>query len=428
MATTINYVIRKTPRKDGTFAVNIRIIHNRQQRRLPTSIYLNRGQVSKDLNIIKDTRACETVTLRVMELRSRLMELTNTEYMSVDQVVAAITRPTMEAFRLDLFEFAEERMAGMEKKTAEGYKTSLSAVERFIGKRRIDINEITSAWVRQFRDFLENEPRVKGPSGTVYVKKGKGTRAISYYLGCLRHLHNLARLTYNDDDGGHIYIPRQPFANSVIPKQPSTEHRVLSIAQIRAIMSAPTSGPRDEMAKDVFLLSFALAGTNTIDIFGLKKSNLDGDLLTYNRAKTDSTRADKAKITLMVPQLAAKIIEKYRGKKGMLLNFWDKYTNAHEFNRATNIGLKKISKAAGLGDIPLTSYYARHSWATIARNVCKIDFDTVNAALNHVHQGKDRIGDIYIARDYSAIWAAQEAVMTEVLRDAPATVSINKAM
>jgi hypothetical protein len=46
--------------------------------------------------------------------------------------------------------------------------------------------------------------------------------------------------------------------------------------------------------------------------------------------------------------------------------------------------------------------------------VCHIDFDTVNAALNHVHRGADRIGDVYIARDYSAIWKAQEMVMVEL--------------
>ena len=38
----------------------------------------------------------------------------------------------------------------------------------------------------------------------------------------------------------------------------------------------------------------------------------------------------------------------------------------------------------------------------------------MNAGLNHVHRGADRIGDVYIARDYSAIWEAQAAVMDVV--------------
>ena len=50
----------------------------------------------------------------------------------------------------------------------------------------------------------------------------------------------------------------------------------------------------------------------------------------------------------------------------------------------------------------------------------KVDFDTVNAGINHVHRGADRIGDVCIARDYSAIWEAQEKVMGEVLKAADA--------
>ena len=41
-------------------------------------------------------------------------------------------------------------------------------------------------------------------------------------------------------------------------------------------------------------------------------------------------------------------------------------------------------------------------------------------ALKGMHRGADRIGDVYIARDYSAIWEAQEKVMGEVLKAADA--------
>ena len=422
MATTINYFIRKEPRKDGTFAVNIRVIHNRQQRRLPTSIYLRKGQLSRDLSTIKDLHADEIVTNKVMELRNRLMDVSHAEYMSIDQIIAIITRPTVEAFRLDLFDFAAGRMESMEPKTAESYATALNAVERFIGRRKLDFNEITGTWVRRFRDFLENEPALTGDKGNTYKKKGKGTRAIGSYLASLRALHNQARNIYNDDDTGTIYIPRQPFGKGVIPRQPVTEHRVLSVAGIHALMmTKPKPGSRAEMAKDMFMLSFSLAGTNTVDLYQLKKSDIVGDLLTYDRAKTDSRRYDKARITLKVPPLASEIISRYTGEGKQLLCFADRYRNAHDFNRAINIGLKDVAKLTADDEVklteldtPLTSYYARHSWATIARNVCRIDFDTVNAALNHVHQGTDRIGDIYIARDYSAIWDAQEKVLAEV--------------
>jgi hypothetical protein len=112
------------------------------------------------------------------------------------------------------------------------------------------------------------------------------------------------------------------------------------------------------------------------------------------------------------------VIKRYAATDGTaLMLFRQKYTNAKGFCHACNLGLQDVAEAVGIAD-DLTTYYARHSWATIARNICKVDFDTVNAGLNHVHRGADRIGDVYIARDYSAIWEAQEKVMGEVLNAA----------
>ena len=144
-------------------------------------------------------------------------------------------------------------------------------------------------------------------------------------------------------------------------------------------------------------------------------TDLDGDLLTYNRAKTDSTRYDKARITLKMLPEAMEILERHKGRYSYLFNFCQRYSNSHEFCRAANKGLKDVAKLAEI-DKPLTTYYARHSWATIARNIVGIDFDTVNAALNHARSGNDRIADIYIARSYTAIWRAQEAVMAEIAK------------
>lgn len=419
MATTINYVVRKTPRKDGTFAVNIRIIHNREMRRLPTSVYLTKYQLSKDLNTIKDVKSEEIVQTRVMELRARLNEVSHSDMMNIDQLVAIITRPATECFRLDLFDFSEHLTSTMTERTAEGYTTALNAVKRFIGTDRLDINDITRAWVHRFRDFLENEPAVQG-KGMTYKKKSRGSRAVSYYLGCIRHLHNQARMTYNDDEGGQVFIPRQPFLEkNIIPRQPMTDHRVLTVAQIRKIMEAKlTPGSRSEMARDVFVLSFALAGTNAIDIYKMQRNSLKGDLLTFNRSKTERARQDHARITLKVLPVAMDVIKRYAATDGTaLMLFRQKYTNAKGFCHACNLGLQDVAEAVGIGE-SLTTYYARHSWATIARNICKVDFDTVNAGLNHVHRGADRIGDVYIARDYSAIWSAQEAVMNEVMNAA----------
>lgn len=423
MATTITHYIKSERNKNGTNTVYIRITHNRKSKYLPTSIYLNPSQIARDGVHIKDDTIANAVDARVKEVKAAFLELRGTEYMNIEQLIAAINAHinSKAAFRLDLFQFANQVTATMTERTAEGYTTALNAVKRFIGTDRLDINDITRAWVHRFRDFLENEPAVQG-NGMTYKKKSRGSRAVSYYLGCIRHLHNQARMTYNDDEGGQVFIPRQPFLEkNIIPRQPMTDHRVLTVQQLRKIMEAKlTPGSRAEMARDVFVLSFALAGTNAIDIYKVPRSSLKGDLLTFNRSKTERARQDHARITLKVLPEAMDIIKRYAGTEGAtLMLFRQKYSTAKGFCHACNLGMKDVAEAIGIGE-SLTTYYARHSWATIARNICKVDFDTVNAGLNHVHRGADRIGDVYIARDYSAIWEAQEKVMGEVLKAADA--------
>ena len=419
MATTFNYYIRPNKKHDQTMAVTIRITHNRKNKYLPTSIYVDRSQVSKDCKVIRDLEVLDAIEERIKELRKALLKVKFPDLMTVDDLLSLIINLTSgdatEVFRLDLFDYAKTIMERMEPKTAEGYRTALNAVRRFIRKDHIDINEITTSWVKRFRNFLETEPPVVGKTGTTYGQKSRGSRAVSYYLGCIRHIHNEARMEFNDEDTGTIRIPRQPFLHKdIVPPMPITEHRTVTVADIRNIINLELEpGSRAELARDVFVLSFALAGTNTIDLFNARVTDLDGDLLTYNRAKTDSTRYDKARITLKMLPVAMEVLARHKGRGGNLFNFCQRYSNSHDFNRATNKGLKTVAEMAGIKQ--LTTYYARHSWATIARNIVGIDFDTVNAALNHARSGNDRIADIYIARNYNAIWEAQEKVMDAVL-------------
>lgn len=437
MATTFDYYIRDYKRNDGTRAVYIRMTHNRKSVFYPTSIYVTDRQMTKGMEI-RDSRLLDAIQNRLTAFREAFYKIEFPEYLTVEELTALLERNLKgpEMFSLDVFEYAKKVTEAMEPKTREGYRTSLNAVKRFIGGDRLDINEITTQWVKRFREFLETEPPVRNTGGEgkkqrkngQYGKKSRGSRAVSYYLGCLRAIHNRARMEYNDYDTGTINIPRQPFPKGIIPPMPLTEHRDLSVAELHALYECKAEKVREAMAKDVFFLSFALAGTNTIDLYNLKPGDLKSDLLTYRREKTDSTRRDHAVIMLRVVAMAKEIIERHGCKNtDHLLEFADIYSNSHEFNRAVNIGLKDLAKRAGI-DVQLTTYHARHSWATIARNVLKVDYDTVNAALNHAHTGNDRTTDIYIARDYSSIWAAQERMAKLVAEAGKGVVKMGAAV
>ncbi len=397
---TFAYEVSPYRRKDGTYLIKVRMIHNRRVIRKPTSVYVRSDQLTRDLSRIKDARVMDFVNRYLDDLRMAEASVDGSEFYGCEELWEAVVarKEQVKGFRLDLYVYAEGKMSMMEPKTADGYRNSLNALRRFTGRDSIDINEITYPLLVGFRTFMEKA-------------NGKGCRSASYYLSCLRHLHNLAREEFNDEDVGLVRIPRQPFKKSLIPPQPVTEHRTLSVGQMKAIAQYRPCGVRATWARDVFLLSFCLIGMNTVDLFMLEKNDLRDGVLSYNRAKTDSVRKDKALMRVKVEPEAKEIIDRHKGRV-RLLDFADRYSTHRNFNLYVNRGLKEIGDALGIER--LTTYHARHTWATMARNDCDLDFDTVHRGLNHASKGTDRITDIYVERDWSKIWDANRRVLDYV--------------
>lgn len=416
MATTFAYEVSGYRRKDGTYLIKIRMIHNREVVRKPSSIYVKREQLSRDLSKVKDVAVLESINIQLNKLRRIVASIDNAEFMSAEKLWSSIIGRMMSngGFELDFFDYARRAMSTMERGTAAGYKTSLSAFRRFLKNDKIDINDITYKMLVDFRNFLETEPALKDGKGK-YGEKSKGCRAVSYYMSCLRHIHNLARAEYNDDDIDLVRIPRQPFKAGLIPKQPLTEHRSLTVEQIRKIASVALDNDLALFSRDVFVLSFVLLGMNTADLYNVDKKCLNNGVLTYNRAKTDSVRQDNAMIQVRIEQEAIPLLERYRGSV-KLFSFCERYSDIKGFNKAVNKGLKRVGEAVDIDG--LTTYHARHSWATIARNECGIPRDLVGEGLNHAESGGGRVTDIYIKRDFSRIWEANRKVLDYVFGSA----------
>ncbi len=136
--------------------------------------------------------------------------------------------------------------------------------------------------------------------------------------------------------------------------------------------------------------------------------------IEYNRKKTRGRRQDNAFISIKVEPEAAAIIEKYADKTGRrVFDFYQRYSTSHIFSSNVNKGLKILANKCNIDD-DLTTYYARHSWATIARNKCGISKDDVDLALNHVDQGL-KMADVYIEKDWTLIDKANRNVLDYIL-------------
>ena len=208
------------------------------------------------------------------------------------------------------------------------------------------------------------------------------------------HLRNIRAAFNNAIDNGVTTC--YPFRRLKI-RPVATAKRNLKPQALRALFSAPVPDWQQKYI-DIFKLSFLLIGINIGDLLELPAgADMDGRI-SFNRKKT------RRLYSIKVEPEARAIIDKYRGTVH-LLNVADGCSTYRHFANRLNLNLHAISPS-------VTTYWARHSWATIAASL-DIPDDTIALALGHA--GANSTTSIYIERDRRKIDAANRRVIDWVL-------------
>ncbi len=191
-------------------------------------------------------------------------------------------------------------------------------------------------------------------------------------------------------------------------KPAKTRKRSLDVNELRKLAFYPVE-PYQEYYRDMFLLIFMLIGINTVDLVGLK--SIEKGRIEYRRSKTNGL------FSIKVEPEAVRLIEKYKGVKA-LLNIKDRWSDYRNFRHQLNEALRSIGPVQRQGRggkkefsplFPeLTSYWARHTWATIAADL-DIPDAVISMALGHA--GENRVTNIYIKRNMAKIDAANRKVL-----------------
>ena len=398
-------VLKDKKRRDGTYNVKIRFIKEKRVKRISTNLFATEDELNSKLLLKEDSFVKQQADRLILHYRKVLSSLNvDLEKADVEEVVNCLLCKEESEKPIDFIAFSRKWISETAIKGRDNYNTTLKSFIRFLGKDNIEIKKITVELLEKYRDYLMKMRELRVKQMIEEGKRVPSNRCLSLYLMSLRHLYSEAQEHYNKPDKGLIRIPHTPFEYFKIPKQEATRKRALQPQQIKAIWNLPYQNVykgvrhtcRPDLAKDCFILSFCLMGINSADLYNAME--LKGDRLTYFRTKTKDRRLDKAKMVVVVPEMAMPIIEKYRDQKGeRIFNFYRFYRDHKAFNKALNKGLKEIGKLLNIEDLEF--YAARHSWATIALNKCKVDKYTVHAALNHVDESM-RVTDIYIERDF----------------------------
>lgn len=233
----------------------------------------------------------------------------------------------------------------------------------FLGGESMDFNQLSHNWLQSFQSHLENELM---------------SNSVSTYMRMLQTVYNKAV-----DKEIAFFIPR--LFNKVAKGRRYGNSRALPHQAFRrvALVSSKTLG-RLTPTRDLFLLMFCLRGLPFVDLIYLRRRDLHGNRLTYRRRKTGKT------IVVIVNSYAMTIIEKYKNtdiESPYLFPFlslkdgsvYQQYATAlSRFNR----DLQLIAELLELDGISLTSYCARHSWASYA-NYCKYDKKMISEGMGH---------------------------------------------
>lgn len=382
---------------DGTYCVKIRLTHNRKALYIPTMIYVTDRELTKSKKI-KDTNVVMTTNKIIDGMRSAILSIENVNLMTCEQLRDAMLKVYngKDTFKLDFYEYALTQIAKMKPATALSHMTAINNLKKY--KNTLDINDITNKLILSFKSHLNDN--------------GVSKNSINLYLTKIQHIINLAKDEFNDDD--NIRVNVRQFKKGVIERNDPSEHRVLTAAQIRRI--ATFTGDRYEnFARDIFILSFCLIGINIVDLYNLKKKDVQNGILTYNRAKTKDRRADKARISIRIEEEAMNIIQRYTELNGeQLLNFHRRYKSFESMSHSLMPLYNRFKRYDKSLPSRLTFYHARHSWATIAYNDCGIDMQTIHEALNHASDASMKITDIYVKKDFTRIWEANRKVLDHV--------------
>lgn len=232
--------------------------------------------------------------------------------------------------------------------TAHVYRGTLRRVLDFLDGRSCFLDELTPLWLKSFQEYL--------------LGRQLQWNSVSTYMRMLRAVYFRAV-----DAGKAVYVPR--LFKGVYTGTRTTVKRALDEKTFRALsVPCPQGGVEVERARQLFLLMFMLRGIPFVDIAFLRRCDFQDNQIVYRRRKTG------AWLMVRVEPQAMQLIEKLRSLDVSspylfpFVNSFEITTAYRQYRNALrrfNGCLKRLAVLKRMGGT-LSSYCARHSWATIA--------------------------------------------------------------
>jgi len=264
---------------------------------------------------------------------------------------------------------------------AEKYRSTCTQIGKYlsaISNSDLKVDELNGDFIEGFAKFLKS--------------KELSENTIHFYLRNLSAMYHLQNNDYTDNPFRHVDMRACP-----------TRKRALDKQTMQLIKDFDSKDKKSlDLARDLFMFSFYTQGMPFVDIAYLKASDIENGTIRYKRHKTNQP------VTVTLVPEAKEIIRRYSNinksarDKGMnkaddyyifgIITGTDQATVYKQYRSGLatqNRRLRKIGEELGL-DFPLTTYIARHTWATLAQNN-GVPTAVISRSLGHTSETTTRI-------------------------------------
>lgn len=248
----------------------------------------------------------------------------------------------------------ERLTASRGKSTLDNYRTALASFLRFAGQG-ITIERISQQMVEEWQKWLEEQ--------------GVRLNTISCYMRSLRSMMSHTGTNSGLDEA----------FNTVFTGSTKTDKRSLSSTDLRKLCAVqlPNDSPL-RFTRDIFLFSIYALGMPFVDLAFLRKKQISGGYIEYQRHKT------RQPVRVKMEPVMQRIINRYSRADSPYVFPILKTGSMDEYQIARNQYNRHLRRLSEMGRLSrrLTSYVARHSWASMAYSA-NVDLSVISKALGH---------------------------------------------
>lgn len=341
MATLTLVIVPAKRLSDGTHKIRIRVAHNSETRFITTDIVVRENEFKNGKIVHRPDK--DFLNTKLQQLYNlyfkRYMELDYPDSLTCTQLVKMITNPLNGEKHRKFEDIVDEYLSQIDEeertKTYKLYRLATNKFMQFIGNGSL-MEHITPIRMNQYISWLK--------------KTKLSSTTINIYITLLKVIINYAikmrYVTYDID----------PFITARIPSAQKRETQI-TVEELKTIRDANLEHYNLNVTRDIFMLTYYLAGMNLVDILAY---DFRTDEINYIRKKTKNTKEGDSLISFSIPEEAKPIIKKYMKKNTGKIIF-GKYKN---YTSCYNLLARKISQLGKVAGIrhKFTLYSARKSF------------------------------------------------------------------